>query len=92
MTPSAGPMAAVPMVIEAYDGAGSGLGVGMLIGAVAALVCVAIVIIVSFNGATSVLATKIASSDSSIWMWAGGLAGLTVILGGVGLFIGKASE
>jgi len=25
-------------------------------------------------------------------MWAGGLAGLTVILGGVGLFIGKASE
>ncbi len=92
VTPTTGPTAAVPMVIEAYDGAGSGLGVGMLIGAVAALVCVAIVIIVSFNGATSVLATKIASSDSSIWMWAGGLAGLTVILGGVGLFIGKASE
>ncbi len=92
VTPSVGPTAAVPMVIEAYDGAGSGLGVGMLIGAVAALVCVAVVIIVSLNGATSVLATKIAASDSSIWMWAGGLGGLTVILGGVGLFIGKASE
>ncbi len=92
VTPSVGPTAAVPMVIEAYDGGGSGLGVGLLIGAVAALVCVAIVIIVGFNGATSVLATKIAASDSSIWMWAGGLGGLTVILGGVGLFIGKASE
>ncbi len=92
VTPTVGSAAAVPMVIEAYDGAGSGLGVGMLIGAVAALVCVAIVIIVSFSGATSVLATKIASSDGSIWMWAGGLAGLTVILGGIGLFIGKASE
>jgi len=92
VTPTVGSAAAVPMVIEAYDGAGSGLGVGMLIGAVAALVCVAIVIIVSFSGATSVLATKIASSDSSIWMWAGGLGGLTVVLGGVGLFIGKASE
>ena len=92
VTPTVGPTAAVPMVIEAYDGAGSGLGVGMLIGALASLVCVAIVIIVSFSGATSVLATKIASSDSSIWMWVGGLGGLTVILGGVGLFIGKASE
>jgi len=92
VTPTVGPTAAVPMIIEAYDGAGSGLGVGMLVGAVAALICVAIIIIVSLGGATSVLATKIASSDSSIWMWAGGLAGLTVILGGVGLFIGKASE
>ena len=86
------PSSAVPMVMEVYDGAGSGLGMGLLIGAVAALVCVAIVVIVSFAGATSLLATKIASTDSSIWMWAGGLAFLTVILGGVGLFIGKASE
>ncbi len=92
VTPATAPMSSVPMVMAAYDGAGSGLGAGLLIGAVAALVCVAIVIIVSFSGATSVLATKIASSDSSIWMWAGGLAVLTGVLGGVGLFIGKASE
>ena len=92
VTPAAAPISAVPMVMAAYDGAGSGLSVGLLIGAVAALVCVAIVVIVSFSGATSVLATKIVSTDSSIWMWAGGLAFLTVILGGVGLFIGKASE
>jgi hypothetical protein len=81
----------VPMVMEIYDGSGSGLGAGLLIGAVAALVCVAIVAIVGVGGATSVLATKIAATDSSIWMWAGGLAGLTIVLGLVGLFIGKAS-
>jgi len=89
-TLSAAP-AGVPMVMEVYDGAGSGLGAGLLIGALAALVCVAIVAIVGVGGATAVLATKIAATDSSIWMWAGGLAGMTVVLGLVGVFIGKAS-
>ncbi len=84
--------AGVPMVLEVYDGTGSGLGAGLLIGAIVALVCVAIVAIVGVGGATSVLATKIAATDSSIWMWAGGLAGMTIVLGLVGLFIGKASE
>ncbi|MHC4127717.1 MAG: helix-turn-helix domain-containing protein [Planctomycetota bacterium] len=84
--------AAMPVLIEAYDGSGSGLGAGLLIGALAALVCVAIVGIVGVGGATSVLATKIASSSNSVMMWAGGLLGVTIILGLIGLFIGKASE
>jgi hypothetical protein len=28
----------------------------------------------------------------NLWVWAGGLLGLTFILGMVGLFLGKASE
>lgn len=84
--------AAMPVMIEAYDGSGSGLGAGLLIGALAALVCVAIVAIVGVSGATPMLATKIASSGNSVMMWAGGLLGVTIILGLVGLFIGKASE
>ncbi|MHC4219719.1 MAG: helix-turn-helix domain-containing protein [Planctomycetota bacterium] len=84
--------AAMPMVIEAYDGGGSGLGAGLLIGALVALICVAIIGIVGTSGATSVLAAKIASSSNSVWMWAGGLLGVTVVLGLIGLFIGKASE
>ncbi|MHC4100141.1 MAG: hypothetical protein ACYS15_06330 [Planctomycetota bacterium] len=84
--------AAMPVMIEAYDGSGSGLGAGLLIGALAALVCVAIVGIVGVSGATPMLATKIASSGNSVMMWAGGLLGVTIILGLVGLFIGKASE
>jgi hypothetical protein len=83
---------AMPIMIEAYDGSGSGLGAGLLIGALAALVCVAIVGIVGVGGATPMLATKIASSGNSVMMWAGGLLGVTIILGLVGLFIGKASE
>jgi hypothetical protein len=84
--------AAMPVMIESYDGSGSGLGAGLLIGALAALVCVAIVGIVGVGGATPMLATKIGSSSNSVMMWAGGLLGVTIILGLVGLFIGKASE
>ncbi len=81
--------ASVPMVIVAYDGSGSGLGTGLLVGALASLVIVAIVAIVGVGGTTSVLASKIAES---VWIWAGGLLGVTIVLGLVGLFIGKASE
>jgi hypothetical protein len=84
--------ASMPVLIEAYDGSGSGMGAGLLIGALAALVCVAIVGIVGVGGATPMLATKIASSGNSVMMWALGLLGVTIILGLVGLFIGKASE
>jgi hypothetical protein len=87
--PGAAPL---PVLIEAYDGSGSGLGAGLLIGALVALVCVAIVGIVGVSGATSVLATKIAASSNSVMMWAGGLLGVTIVLGLIGLFIGKASE
>lgn len=90
VSPSGG--VTMPVMIEAYDGTGSGLGAGLLIGALVALVCVAILAIVGVNGATPMLATKIAASSSMIWMWAGGLLGVTIVLGLVGLFIGKASE
>ena len=79
----------VPMISEIYDGTGSGLGVGMMIGAVLSLVCVAIVVIVGSMGTTPMLTTLIADK---LWIWAGGLLGVTVVLGLVGLFIGKASE
>ncbi len=82
----------VPVLLEAYDGGGSGLGTGLMIGALVSLVCVAIVAIVGITGATPVLATKIAASSNSIWIWAGGLFGVTLILGVVGLVVGKASE
>ncbi len=79
----------VPMIVESYDGAGSGLTVGMLAGAMAAMVLVAIVVVVGFNNATPAPAMTIAPN---IWMWVGGLAGVTVLLGAVGWFIGRASE
>ncbi len=79
----------MPVVIEAYDGGGSGLGAGLLLGALAALVCVAIIAIVGVTGASPALAQSFAQN---LWLWFGGLLGLTVVLGLVGLFVGKASE
>lgn len=80
---------AMPMMVEAYDGAGSGLGVGLLIGALAALVCVGIIVVVAIRGATPDLAIRFADN---LWIWLGGLGGVTIISGLLGLFIGKASE
>lgn len=79
----------MPMMVEVYDGAGSGLGGGLLIGAMAAMICLAIVTFVGVNGSKSQLATMFADN---LWVWTGGLAGLTIIFGLVGLFLGKASE
>ncbi|MHC5023720.1 MAG: helix-turn-helix domain-containing protein [Planctomycetota bacterium] len=80
--------AAMPMVVEAYDGSGSGLGAGMLIGALAALVCVAVIVIVGVSGATPGLAITF---SSQLMVWAGGLLGVTIVFGLVGWFIGRAS-
>lgn len=80
---------AMPVVVEAYDGAGSGLGVGMMVGAAAAMVVLALVIVVTMLGTTSQLAMMIADN---LWIWTGGLAGGTLILGAIGFVIGKATE
>lgn len=80
---------AMPMVVEVYDGAGSGLGAGLLIGALAAMICLAVMAFVGIGGSTPRLATMIAEN---LWLWTGGLAGITIICGLIGLFLGKASE
>jgi len=82
-------IAAMPIMVESYDGAGSGLTVGLALGALASMVCVAIMVIVGVMGATPDLAMKIATS---MWMWVGGLAGVTLVFALIGWFIGKSSE
>jgi hypothetical protein len=83
---------AMPVMIEVYDGAGSGLGAGLMVGALAALICVAIVGVVGVFGATPQLAMMFTSSDTSMYIWGGGLLGFTLIAGLIGFFLGKASE
>jgi hypothetical protein len=85
----AGGGVAMPMVMETYDGAGSGLGAGLMIGALVALVCSIIICIVGATGATPQLATMIAGN---LYMYVGILLGVTLVLGAVGFFVGKASE
>lgn len=83
------PIAAGPMLVEAYDGSGSGLGVGLMIGSAAALILIGLVVCVSFIGDASAVANSV---SSNLMMWTGGLAGVTLLLGLIGFFIGKASE
>lgn len=83
------PMAVGPVIMEAYDGAGSGMGIGLMLGALIALVCAALVVAVGVTGAASALASQMAGN---LMVWAGGLAGVTIVLGAIGFFIGKASE
>ena len=88
VTAAAG-VSTMPVVVEAYDGAGSGLGVGMMLGAMAALVVLATIVAVGVMGGTPDLAMQMASN---IWIWVGALAGAVVIFGLIGLFIGKSTE
>jgi len=82
-------VAAIPMVVEAYDGSGSGLGVGMMIGALAALVCVALVVVVAVTGGTPELALTF---GSNLMMYGGIILGATLVFGALGFVIGRASE
>jgi hypothetical protein len=84
-----GGMAAVPVVIEAYEGGWSGLGVGMGIVAAAALCLVALMAFVTGSGTMPAIAEMM---TSNLMVWAGGLVGGLIIFGLLGFFIGKASE
>jgi hypothetical protein len=84
-----GGMAAVPVVVEAYEGGWSGLGVGMGIVAVAALSLVALMAFVTGNGTLPAIAEMM---TSNLTVWAGGLVGGLLVFGLLGFFIGKASE
>ena len=84
-----GTMAMMPMVVEAYEGSWSGLGVGLMIGAFAALTCTLMIVLVAVTGAVPAVATMFAES---LPIWGGGLLGVTIILGLVGFFIGRATE
>jgi hypothetical protein len=81
-------VAAAPaaMAAQAWDPAGSGLTMGMSIGALVCLLGVFAIVGVEIVGGASGLAPLI---GDDLWMWTGGIAGGTVLLGLIGLLIGK---
>lgn len=89
VAPAAGGMALMPMVAESYDGKWSGLSAGLMIGSAAAMVVVGIIAATMSGGNASWIATAVAGN---LPVWAGGLLGVTAVAGGVGFFIGKATE
>jgi len=89
VAPMAGGMAMMPVAAEAYDGKWSGLGSGLMIGAAAAMVVVGIIAATMSGGNASWIATSFAEN---LPVWGGGLLGVTLVAGGIGFFIGKATE
>ncbi len=84
---SATPMM-VPAMAYAYDGGWSGLGVGLALGAIAALVIAMFSLAGLYAGGSTSLTTLIAG-NYPIYM--GGLAGVTLISGIIGYFIGRTT-
>ncbi len=86
------PMGSMPMMVESYDGAWSGFGVGAMIGTAAALVITALIAMVAVGGATPQLATDFAESETMFWGVPGALLGVVLVCGLIGFFIGRATE
>ena len=81
--------------IAAYDtgvdGAGSGLGGGLLFGAMISMVVTLIVMVSAIAGVKSVITTMMTQDMTMFGIWTGGLLVLSIILGVIGMVIGKAA-
>ncbi|MEY3027619.1 MAG: hypothetical protein RLZZ238_2516 [Planctomycetota bacterium] len=89
-TPEArAPIATGMMVAEAYDGAWSGVGVGLMVAAAAAVIVVAVIMVTAISGNGSLVASNI---TGNLIAWAGSLGGLVAVFGLLGFFIGRATE
>jgi hypothetical protein len=84
----AAPIAGVSVAAQSWDPSGSGLSTGLCIGALVCLLGVFAIVGVEAIGSTSGLAPVI---GEKLWIWSAGIAGGTVLLGLIGLLIGKKS-
>ncbi len=74
---------------EIYDGSWSGLTIGLLVPSLIGLCATAAMLVIKTIGGTPDLAIMFASD----WiMWTGAYAGAIAVCGGIGFFVGKATE
>lgn len=76
-------------VAEAYDGAWSGVGVGLMLAAFVGLAVAGMIAVAAAFGAGSGIAASFAGNTLA---WGGSLAGIAAVFGLVGFFVGRASE
>ena len=81
-----------PAAAEPYDPAGSGMGIGMLLGALVALVLGLIVAVSAVSGVPSQLTQSMVGQpgSSTLIMWTAGLLVGSLVLGLIGYFVGKS--
>lgn len=77
------------VVAEAYDGAWSGVGVGLMVAALVGLVFAGLIALSVVFGGSSGIAS---SFSGNVLAWGGSLAGIAAVFGLVGFFVGRASE
>jgi excisionase family DNA binding protein len=77
------------VAVEQDDPAASGWMGGLLLGSLVALILAMLVLTTSMTG---VVASITRAFAGSLWMYAGGLAAVTIVLAVIGLFIGKAAS
>lgn len=75
---------------DAYDPGGSGLGVGALLGVSVALFILGIVAVSALLGGQAPLVASMATDTNSVMMITGGLIVGSLVLGGIGYFVGAA--
>jgi hypothetical protein len=74
------------------DAASSGLGAGLLLGTLIALVLLLLVTISALVGVTSPITSMMAQSTTTLLIWVFGLLVVSALLGGIGMFLGKATS
>ncbi|MEY4787276.1 MAG: hypothetical protein RL692_1170 [Planctomycetota bacterium] len=79
----------VMMQTERVDSAMSGMGLGLMVGTLVAIILATLVVMGTRMGGGSALAGMI---TQDLMMWCGGLAIATLVAGGIGFFVGKSIE
>ena len=88
--PAAAPAMAAVSYEDAVDGAGNGLSVGLLLAATVLLVIGLIVGISAIGGVPNAITSAMTRDQNTFWIYAGSLIGGSLVLGVVGMFIGKS--
>jgi len=83
---AAAPVSGAVVAAQVWDPAGSGLSAGISLGALVCLLGIFAIVGVGLIGGSSGLAPLI---GEKLWIWTGGIAAGTVLLGIIGMFIGK---
>lgn len=79
----------VTMQAERVDSAMSGMGLGLMVGTLVAIILATLVVMGTRMGGGSALAGMI---TQDLMMWCGGLVIATLLAGGIGFFVGKSIE
>lgn len=79
----------VTVQAERVDSAVSGMGLGLMVGTLIAIILATLVVMGNRMGGGSALAGMI---TQDLMIWCGGLAVATLLAGGIGFFVGKSIE